>query len=202
MSAIPEPYLTDLQGQEHHLTGESTTIGRAVECSVVITSKRVSREHARIYREGRRFFLQDLNSTNGTFLNDERLLNPVELRDGDRISIGEVDFIFPDPDVASRDNPLPELEVNAAAGVVKVDRRLVELSPKEFALLVYLYERRGRICTKEEIGQAVWAEYQEGGVFEYQIENLVRRLRTKIEGDAASPQVLLTVRGLGYKLAI
>jgi pSer/pThr/pTyr-binding forkhead associated (FHA) protein len=202
MSAIPQPYLTDPQGQEHHLPGESTTIGRAVECGVVITSKRVSREHARIYREGRRFLLQDLNSTNGTFLNEERLLNPVELRDGDRISIGEVDFTFHDPDVTTRDNPLPELEVNAAAGVVKVDRRPVELSPKEFALLVYLYERRGKICTKEEIGQVVWAEYQEGGVFEYQIENLVRRLRTKIEGDAASPQVLLTVRGLGYKLSI
>ena len=202
MSAIPEPYLTDPQGQEHRLTGESATVGRAVECSVVITSKRVSREHARIYREGRRYFLQDLSSTNGTYLNEERLLNPVELRDGDRISIGEVDFIFHDPDVTTRDNPLPELEVNVSAGVVRVNRRPVELSPKEFGLLVYLYERRGVICTKEDIGQAVWAEYQEGGVFEYQIENLVRRLRTKIEGDAASPQVLLTVRGLGYKLAV
>jgi pSer/pThr/pTyr-binding forkhead associated (FHA) protein len=202
METISQPYLTDPEGKEHHLAGETSTIGRAIENSVVITSKRVSREHACIYRQGRRLFLQDLNSTNGTFLNDERLLAPVELRDGDRISIDEVMFIFHDPDVTTRDNPLPELEVNVSAGVVRVNRRPVELSPKEFGLLVYLYERRGNVCTKDEIGQAVWAEYQEGGVFEYQIENLVRRLRTRIENDPASPQVLLTVRGLGYKLNI
>jgi DNA-binding response OmpR family regulator len=55
------------------------------------------------------------------------------------------------------------------------------------------------VCSKDEIGRAVWAEYQEG-IFDYQIENLVRRLRTKIEDDADAPQLLLTLRGLGYKL--
>ena len=197
----PQPYLTDPDGKEHRLPGDAALVGRAIESNIVITSKRVSREHARIYRDGRRFFLQDLNSTNGTFLNDERLLAPAELRDGDRIMIGEVVFIFHDPDTTTRDNPLPEIEVNVSAGWVRVNRRPVELSPKEFGLLVYLYERRGSVCTKDEIGQAVWTEYQ-SGVFDYQIENLVRRLRTKIESDPANPQVLLTVRGLGYKLAI
>ena len=51
----------------------------------------------------------------------------------------------------------------------------------------------------DEIGQAVWSEYQQG-VYDYQIENLVRRLRTKIEIDPTNPQLLLTLRGLGYKL--
>ena len=73
------------------------------------------------------------------------------------------------------------------------------LSPKEFILLTYLYERRGKVCSKDEIGAAVWSEYQ-SGVFDYQIENLVRRLRSRIEPDPNSPQLLLTVRGLGYKL--
>lgn len=201
MTQFPLPYLTDPDGQEHHLEGDAITIGRAVENSIVITSKRVSREHARVWREGRRFVLQDLNSTNGTFLNGERVLAPADLRDGDRVMVGEVEFIFHDPDTTTRDNPLPELDVNLAAGVVRVDRRPVELSPKEFALLSHLYEHRGSVCSKEEIGKAVWAEYQEG-VFEYQIENLVRRLRTKVESDPASPQRLLTIRGLGYKLVM
>ncbi|NTV64967.1 MAG: winged helix-turn-helix domain-containing protein [Oscillochloris sp.] len=49
------------------------------------------------------------------------------------------------------------------------------------------------------LAQAVWSEYR-SGVYDYQIENLVRRLRTKIEPDPANPQLLLTLRGLGYKL--
>ena len=79
----PIPCLTDPGGQQHELARELTTIGRAIENDIVVTSKRVSREHARIRREGRKLLLEDLGSTNGTFLNDERLAAPAELRDGD-----------------------------------------------------------------------------------------------------------------------
>ncbi len=193
-------YLTDLNGQEHSLEAGAVTIGRALETDIVITSNRVSREHARIRREGRHWTLEDLGSTNGSFLNDERLLKPVELRDGDTLMIGDVTFIFHDPDVTSRETPFPALEMDLPAGVVRVNRRPVSLSPKEFLLLAYLFERRGQVCSKDDIGRAVWPEYEAGGIFDYQIENLVRRLRTHIETDPANPQLLATVRGLGYKL--
>ena len=196
----PASFLTDLNGQEHRLESEAITIGRAIETDIVITSKQVSREHARVRREGRRWILEDLGSTNGTFLNDERVLKPIELRDGDSIMIGDVTFLFHDPDTTSRETPFPELEVDVPAGVVRVNRRPVSLSPKEFLLLTYLFERRGQVCSKDDIGRAVWPEYESGGIFDYQIENLVRRLRTHVEIDPASPQLLLTVRGLGYKL--
>ena len=198
-TSVQAPFLTDPTGREHPLTGNATIIGRAVESDIVITSKRVSREHACVRREGWRVILEDLGSTNGTFLNDERALTPVELRDGDRIEIGDVPLIFHDPDITFRDTPFPELEVDVAAGVVRVDRRLVDLSPKEFGLLIYLHERCGQVCSKDDIGLAVWPEYQEG-IYDYQIENLVRRLRSKLELDPSNPQLLLTVRGLGYKL--
>ena len=193
------PFLIDPTGREHPLTGETTTLGRAVENDIVVTSKRVSREHARVRREGWRVILEDLGSTNGTFLNDERVLTPVALHDGDRCQIGDVTLVFHDPDITYRDTPFPELEVDVAAGVVRVDRRAVELSPKEFALLAFLYEHRGQVCSKDDIGTRVWPEYQEG-VYDYQIENLVRRLRSKLELDPADPQLLLTMRGRGYKL--
>jgi len=193
------PSLIDPTGREHPLTGDTITIGRAVENDIVITSKRVSREHAHVRREGWHAILEDLGSTNGTFLNDERVLTPMELHDKDRIMIGDVILIFHDPDITYRDTPFPELEVNVAAGVVRVERRVVELSAKEFALLVYLHERHGEVCSKDDIGNAVWPEYQEG-VYDYQIENLVSRLRSKLEPDPANPQLLVTVRGLGYKL--
>jgi hypothetical protein len=200
-NAKPVPFFRDPTGREHPLEAETMTIGRAVENDIVITSKRVSREHARAERQGRRWLLADLGSTNGTFLNDERLLAPVELRDGDRVSIGDVVLSFHDPDSTFLESPFPDLEVDVAAGLVRVDRRMVELSPKEFALLAYLYERKGQVCSKDEIGSAVWPEYEES-VYDYQIENLVRRLRTRIEPDPAEPQLLLTARGLGYKLVV
>lgn len=195
------PSLTDPTGREHFLREETTTIGRAVENDIVVTSKRVSREHACVRREGWRAILEDLGSTNGTFLNDERVLAPVELHDGDRIQVGDVALLFHDPDITYRDTPFPELEVNVAAGVVRVDRRSITLAPKEFALLAYLHERAGQVCSKDEICQAVWPECPHD-VFDYQVENLVRRLRSKIEPDPADPQLLLTMRGLGYKLVI
>lgn len=193
------PYLTDPLGNEHWLDFDITHIGRGVENEIVIISNRASREHAIIRRDGRKIFLEDLGSTNGTFLNDERIMASIQLRDEDKISIGEIVFTFHDPDTTTRETPFPELDVNIKAGEVRLNRKLLSLSPKEFALVAYLYENRGKVCSKDEIGQTVWAEYQ-SGIFDYQIENLVRRLRTKIEIDPNSPVLLVTIRGLGYKL--
>jgi hypothetical protein len=200
MSTTEEvPFFTDPTEREHLLTGETTTIGRAVDNDIVITSRRVSREHTRVQRQGRHVMLIDLGSTNGTFLNGERVLAPVRLRDGDSVSIGDVILIFHDPESTFLETPFPELELDVPAGTVRVDRHLVELSPKEFALLAYLYEHCGKVCSKDDIGYAVWPEYRQG-VYDYQIENLVRRLRSRIEPDPNNPQLLLTLRGLGYKL--
>jgi len=200
------PFFTDPTGREHLLAGETTTIGRAVDTigssnRIVITSRRVSREHSRVERQGRHIMLVDLGSTNGTFLNGERVLAPVRLRDGDSVSVGDVILVFHDPEstLRSMETPFPELELDVRAGTVRVDRHLAELSPKEFALLAYLYEHRGQVCSKDDIGYAVWPEYRQG-VYDYQIENLVRRLRSRIEPNPNSPQLLVTVRGLGYKL--
>ncbi len=194
------PYLSDPGGQEHRLPARAATIGRAVECDIVIASKSISRENTRIRQEGRQWFVEDLGSTNGTYLNGERVIGPMKLRDGDSLKVGDVMFLFHDPDTTTRENPVPALEVDTAAGVVRVDRKAVGLSPKEYLLLSFLYDRRGQVCSKDEIGRAVWPEYTSGGIFDYQIENLVRRLRTRIEFDPANPQLLFTVRGLGYKL--
>jgi len=194
-------HLIDPTGREHLLKDAVTVIGRVIESDIVITSKRVSREHTQIRREGWRIFVEDMGSTNGTYLNNERLSEPMQLRDGDQIQVGDVLFTFYDPDVTHQDTPLPQLEVDIPAGMVRLDRQLVSLAPKEFSLLAFLYEQQGRVCSKDEIGLAVWPEYQEG-VYDYQIENLVRRLRSKLEPEASDPQLLLTVRGRGYKLVL
>jgi pSer/pThr/pTyr-binding forkhead associated (FHA) protein len=199
MTLESSPYLVDPSGHEHLLEQGLTRIGRDAENEIVVVSKRASREHAHIVRDGRRTSVEDKNSTNGTYLNGERLQGKVFLRDGDKIGVGEVNFTFHDPETTTRETPFPELELNLSAGEVRINRQLVTLSPKEFALLGYLYQNRGKVCSKDEIGRSVWVEY-ETGIFDYQIENLVRRLRTKIEIDPNAPQLLITMRGLGYKL--
>lgn len=195
------PLLIDPTERQHPLKNDKMVIGRAVDCDIVITSKRVSREHTQIRREGWRIYVEDLGSTNGTFLNNERIMAPMQLRDGDQIQVGDVLFTFHDPDVTYQETPLPELDVDVTGGVVRLNRQPVALAPKEFSLLIFLFERKGEVCSKDEIGLAVWPEYQEG-VYDYQIENLVRRLRSKLESDAGEPQLLLTVRGRGYKLVM
>ena len=193
------PYLTDPFEGKHSLEHDSTRLGRAMENEIVILDKRSSREHALIRRVGLKLVLEDLKSTNGTYLNGERIKKAVTLKDGDRIAIGDMEFTFHDPEMTSAETPFPELEVDLEAAEVRINRRLVGLSTKEFALLALLFENRGKVCSKDEIGRVVWSEY-ESGIFDYQIENLVRRLRVKIETDPKSPQLVVTMRGLGYKL--
>jgi hypothetical protein len=92
------------------------------------------------------------------------------------------------------------LWVDEATGVVWVDGNRVEnLSAKEYALLLYLYQNAGRVCSKDEIWKTVWPEYEEG-ITDYPIQKAVSRLRRKIEPAPARPRYILTVRGRGYRL--
>jgi pSer/pThr/pTyr-binding forkhead associated (FHA) protein len=65
-------------------------VGRAAEATVRIDLGRISRLHARIVVSGGRAVLEDLGSTNGTFLCGERLRVPAELADGDEIGVGAI----------------------------------------------------------------------------------------------------------------
>lgn len=86
------------------------------------------------------------------------------------------------------------LVVDRAAHEVTVDGKPVSLTAKEFALLVYLCERRGRVMSREHLLANVWGNRYEGGARTVDIH--VRRLRAKL-GDALP---LETLRGSGYKL--
>ena len=99
------PYLQDPSGREHLLLESLTRIGRDVENEIVVMSKRASREHAHILREGRRVLLQDNDSTNGTYLNGERLQTRTLLRDGDRIGVGQIKFLIHVPETTTHETP-------------------------------------------------------------------------------------------------
>src|SRR4029453_920432 len=68
-------------------------IGRNESCDFQILSSRVSREHAEFVRDGAGFRLRDLKSTNGTFVNGQRI-DEARLNDGDLVVIADVEFTF------------------------------------------------------------------------------------------------------------
>ncbi len=90
------------------------------------------------------------------------------------------------------------LKLDTDACVVSRNDRPLELTAKEYGLMQYLMENAGRILSKERLYEAVWGE--ESAVCDNTIMVHIRHLREKIEDDPASPKLLLTVKGLGYKL--
>ena len=73
----------------------------------------------------------------------------------------------------------------------------VEVSNREFRLLRYLIENRGRVLSRDQILNKVWGYDYEGTA--RTIDNFINKLRTKIELDPAEPTLIQTVRGVGYK---
>ena len=91
-----------------------------------------------------------------------------------------------------------ELEVIPAEGVVRRDGDEVHLTKTEFRLLCELASAPGRVFSREQLLERVWGyDYFGDGRL---VDVHVRRLRTKVEPDAANPRHVVTVRGLGYKL--
>jgi pSer/pThr/pTyr-binding forkhead associated (FHA) protein len=66
----------------------STTIGRSVECELRLDDTYVSQQHARIFDRGGNWYVEDLGSTNGTFVNEQKLVAPAMLTPGDKIRVG------------------------------------------------------------------------------------------------------------------
>jgi FHA domain/zinc-ribbon domain len=76
------------------LLGDMTVIGRQPDSTVSLPSSTVSRRHAQIRRDGRQYFVSDLNSTNGTLLNREPVIGEELLHDRDEIGVGIYRLIF------------------------------------------------------------------------------------------------------------
>jgi DNA-binding response OmpR family regulator len=92
-----------------------------------------------------------------------------------------------------------DLEIQPEAGVVRLSGEEVHLTRTEFLLLCELAANPGKVLSREQLLERVWSyDYFGDGRL---VDVHVRRLRTKVEPDPANPRHVLTVRGLGYKLA-
>jgi phosphoserine phosphatase RsbU/P len=73
---------------------QEVVIGRSGFCDIVLNKRSVSREHARVFERDGHFFITDLDSINGTFVNGHPIHNPTQLQDGDRINLFDVPLAF------------------------------------------------------------------------------------------------------------
>jgi len=187
------------------------TIGRDAANDIMIDHRLASRRHARLERDEAGCYVRDLESTNGTYLNGQRISGVAPLRNNDEVWIADTVIIFRDPEATMKGTPPPvllkrqtdnesaDLRVDSAAKEVYLFNQRIDppLTAKEFQLLELLYHRRGEVVSKEQIATHVW-DYE---VYDYNaIDALIYRLRQRIEADPSAPRFVVTVRGFGYKL--
>ncbi|MGH7162198.1 MAG: response regulator transcription factor, partial [Planctomycetota bacterium] len=89
------------------------------------------------------------------------------------------------------------IRVDFPGQTLTVGGRRVEVSTREFRLLRYLIENRGRVLSRDQILNKVWGFDYEGTA--RTIDNFINKLRSKMEADPARPELIRTVRGVGYK---
>jgi diguanylate cyclase (GGDEF)-like protein len=90
--AVVVIYGTEL-GKKFNLTADECVVGRSAKADIQIDQESVSRHHCKIVSTGNSYILRDLESTNGTYVNDE-FVDEYVLRDGDRIKVGRTIFKF------------------------------------------------------------------------------------------------------------
>ena len=82
---------------------------------------------------------------------------------------------------------------------VRVDQRDIALTAREFDLLLHFAQHPGRVFSRVQLLDQVWGYNHDG--YEHTVNSHINRLRAKIERDPAKPEYILTVWGVGYKMA-
>lgn len=196
--------MTDRAGHALPLEIYPFTIGRARECHLVIDHTQISRLHARLEYDHEQVVITDQNSTNGTWVNGERLTpgQPRKLRAGDRILLAQVCTVeFDDPGTTSQIPlvlaPTAGLILDEDGAQVMVSGRRLDpaLSPGQFMLLQLLVKNEGRVVSREEVRYHVWG--QDTDVTDQTIDALVSRLRKRLTESDPTHEYIVTRRGFG-----
>ncbi|MDJ0807962.1 MAG: response regulator transcription factor [Gammaproteobacteria bacterium] len=92
-----------------------------------------------------------------------------------------------------------DLLINTAQHKVTVQGKEVELTAKEFDLLLFFARHPGRVFSRVQLLDQVWGYNHDG--YEHTVNSHINRLRSKIEADPSKPDYILTVWGVGYKFS-
>jgi len=196
-------------GQEFELNQDVAIVGRGAESAIRLEDQFASRHHAEVRYIDNAYQVRDLQSKNGVFVDARRLPSggTAWLSDGMEVQFASTRFRFYDPSATVTAPSLiavrePGLRVDITTRQVHVDGVPLDpaLSVKQFELIWFLYQNRGRVVSKDEIAQAVWPEAQ-GDVYDANIDRMVSRVRSRIEpNNEDNPRFIYTIRGYGYQM--
>jgi two-component system, OmpR family, response regulator len=121
--------------------------------------------------------------------------------------LARIRAIFRRMDTLSSPQAVRERPIDAGGGIViqpgtrevRVRGQPVDLTQKEFELLLHFAQNPGRAYSRAQLLDAVWGYNHEG--YEHAVNCHINRLRAKVERDPSEPKLLLTVWGVGYKLS-
>ncbi len=80
--------------KEYYVLNRKLNIGRSINNDIIIQNEYISKNHARLEKREGKYYISDLNSSNGTFLNGKQILGTVELNNRNIIKMGNIEFEF------------------------------------------------------------------------------------------------------------
>ncbi len=206
-----------LAGRKWPLDRDAIIIGRGEESDIVLPERQVSRSHIRIGRDEQGYFVEDLDSKNGTHVNGQPLSAGTlhRLQDGDEIQVAlcvRLLFVGAEATLPLSLETAPAVLAEGSKTALQLDKaqrrvwvRNHEIDPPlslaQYRLLELLYDASGRVVSRDEVVSTVWPEAIGEGVSEQAIDALVRRLRDRLAELDKAHDYILTVRGHGFRLA-
>jgi DNA-binding response OmpR family regulator len=147
--------------------------------------------------------VEDAGSRNGTVVNGVGLQSGDRrvLVSGDRLLFGGFLLSFYDPASTSVADNNAGVVLDERANEVRIGGEQVALTPKEYVLLRLLLTVPGAVVARDDIARVVWPEFS-GQVADYNIDNLIARLRQKVERDSGSLARIVSVKKRGYRLLL
>lgn len=212
-------------GKVFTLNKPSAVVGRRTSQNkpdIELNDEVVSRRHIEILLKDDRYWVKDIGSTNGTMLNDDRIIagNLYELKHNCKIGLGvegasaHIVLVFKESEAtniihgkgspAGKHGTVPALswlKIDEGKKEALVDGEQKKLSKKEYELILFLYKNAGNICSRDEIIEAVWPESKDpSAISDATIDQLIHRLREKVEPEPAKPSRIISKKAFGYML--
>ena len=104
----------------------------------------------------------------------------------------------PEKDDSDQILNIGKIRIRPSTRTARINNKPVDLTAKEFDLLLHFARNPGRVYRRAELLDSVWGYGHEG--YEHTVNSHINRLRSKIEPDATKPEYIVTVWGVGYKL--
>lgn len=197
-------HLHVLNGTERDTTVDldraNVLIGRDKSCDLRLRDTYVSRHHCWVEEQSGGWYVRDLGSRNGTWVNGVRVTGPTALDAGTVIKVGRT-FVRVHEEVHGEldEQPWPRLDLDYAQKTARLDGQLVlpPLTEMQWRALLFLWERRGAAVTCEELAGHLWPDALEREDVRRNVDRLIERIRMRL-GDVEA--VLIQPCNAGYML--